>query len=152
MMNPKRIYPAIIFVLFFTFFSLKGVRAADDMLKGDFFSPLQIQIRVSKKTFRINEPVTGTVIVKNAYPATLPAVFKIKLFHDSREVSERITSIATVPFGATKFSFKNFGIPEFNNGAGSEGVWRIRIAQQSNDSNAAEIALRIVPPALKKKK
>ncbi len=126
--------------------TLPGAGAAEDMLKGDLFSPLQIQIKVSKKMFRINEPVSGTVIIKNTYPATLLAIFRIKLFHDGREFSERITSIATVYSGTTKFSFKNFGILEFNNGAGSEGEWRIRIAQQSRDSSAAEVTLRVVPP------
>ena len=126
---------------------ISGARAAEDMLKDDLHTPLRITIKIPRKVFKVNEPVNGTVIIKNTYPATLPAIFKIKLFHDGQEVSERVTSIATVYFGTTKFSFKNFGIPEFNNGAGSEGVWRVWIAQQGRDSGAAGITVRIVAPA-----
>lgn len=142
-------------LLFVALVVMMGTLPSDGRQSGtsarsqDFYSPLQIAIKVSRKTFRVNEPITGTVVIKNTYPATLPAVFRIRVFHDDRQISETTTSIETVPFGTTKFSFRNFGIPQFNLGPGTEGKWRIHISQQNVPSSAREITLRIVAPAAK---
>lgn len=129
-----------------------GSRVFGDTRADELYSPLRIQIKIKKDVFRTGDPVNGTVIIENTYPAALPAVFNIRLFHDGTQSSELITAIKRVPSGKTVFSFKNFGIPRFNSGPGAEGVWRIRISQQSRDSFAVEVTLRIVAPATPKDK
>lgn len=125
-----------------------GSRITADKDDDELYSPLRIEIKMKKDTFRVREPVQGTVIVENKYPAALPAVFKIRLFHEGKQVDERITSVKRLPPWKTRFSFKNFGIPQFNNGPGTQGLWRITIVQQSRDERyPAQAIIRIVAPA-----
>ena len=134
-----------------SFLLISSAGAKDDMLEGDLHSPLKIAIKMPKKAYKINELIDGTVIIKNTYPAVLPAVFKIKLFHDGRQFYAFLTSAETIPFGTTKFSFKDFGIPAFNDAPGTEGTWRITITQQNTESSTAEVTLRVVASAALKK-
>lgn len=149
-MNLKRLNWAVIFMMLLVFAG--GALAKEDMREGDLHSPLKITIKLPKKVYKINEPIDGTVIIKNTYPAVLPAVFKIKLFHDGQQFYAFLTSAETIPFGTTKFSFKNFGIPDFNDRTGTEGTWRITITQQNTESSTAEVTLRVVAPVVKKGK
>ena len=113
---------------------------------SDDYNPLKIQIKMEKTTFEVGEPVDGRVIVHNSYPANVPAIFHVRLFHDGKPESERTTSIPHIPQGTTKFSFKNFGIPKFNRHREAEGEWRIFIVQQNRDpSQGSEVILQIVP-------
>ena len=101
---------------------------------------------MEKTAFEVGETVEGRVIVHNSYPANVPAIFNVRLFHDGKLESQRMTSIPRIPDGTTDFSFKNFGIPVFNDRAGTEGEWRITIVQQNRDaSDASEAMIRIVP-------
>lgn len=151
-MTKLRFLQWVFLVLCFGLWGMNDAGAKEDMLKGDLHSPLQITIKVSKKTYKINEPIKGTVIITNAYPATLPAVFKVKLFHDGKKFYAFLTAAQTIPSGTTKFPFDNFGIPNFNDEAGSEGTWQITITQQNVESSTAEATLRVVAPAVKKDK
>ena len=112
----------------------------------DDYNPLKIQIKMEKTTFEVGESIEGWVIVHNSYPANVPAIFNVRLFHDGKPESERMTSIPRIPDGTTKFSFKNFGIPKFNRHPGTQGEWRILIVQQNRDpSQGSEVILQIVP-------
>lgn len=126
--------------------------AAQDKPEGELHSPLKITIKIPKKTFKINEPIDGTVIVTNTYPDELPAVFMVKLFHDGQKFYAFLTAVEMIPFGTTKFPFKDFGIPAFNDGPGSKGTWQIKITQQNTASSPAEVTLRVVTPPVKKDK
>lgn len=115
-----------------------------------FYSPVRVEIKIKRDTFKVREPVEGVIVLDNMYPAPLPATFRIQLFHDGEAAGERITSVRHVPLGRTAFTFKNFGVPEFNNNAGAEGLWRIRVQQQSmDDSYARDVTVRIVPAVSK---
>lgn len=141
------------FIVLFGILWVVGTAVSGDINPGDLRSPFQIKVKIAKKTFRINEPIAGTVTIKNIYPATLPALFKIQVFREGQHFSESITSVPAVPFGTTKFSFKSFGVPDFNYGPGSEGNWRINIIQQNTDPSSSQgVNLRVIAPAVKKGK
>lgn len=135
--------------LFLSLFLLTDRGVFGEIHSDSPYSPLNITIKMEKTVFMVGEPVEGKVIVENTYPANLPAVFDIKLFHDGKMFPERSTAIKGVPSGTTEFSFKGFGIPQFNLTPAAEGLWRITIVQQNLDSSyAQEVTLRItaIPP------
>jgi len=107
---------------------------------------ISVQIVPEKKELEAGEKLEGKVIVKSGYPASVPAVFLITLYHDGTYVSQMTTSVR-IPYGTTKFSFRDFGIPDFSREAGAEGEWRITIVQQNRDpSEAASVTVRVVSP------
>ena len=137
-------------ILFYFLLSTLLLLNPDHLLAKSYssndYNPLKIQIKMEKTTFEVGEPIEGWVIVHNSYPANVPAIFHVRLFHDGKLEDERTTSIPHIPEGTTDFSFKNFGIPVFNDRAGTEGEWRITIVQQNRDaSDASETMIRIVP-------
>ena len=137
----------LLVVLFMT--NNAGAKIHDDQP----YSSLSVKVEMKKNTFEIREPIEGEVIIKNIYPAVIPAVFHIRLFHDGKMVAERITSVQNLRMGTTKFSFHNFGVPDFNHDAGAEGDWHIKIIQQNLDeSYAASVNVRIIAASGKTKK
>ena len=119
----------------------------------DVYSPLEINIKLEKETFRIGEEIKGEVNVYNSYPGSLPVIFVTHIFHDDQFFWETLTSLQSIPMGRMSFTLKTFGVPFFNAKAGSEGTWRIKIFQKNmEDKNSAEVTLKIVPPAMRAKK
>lgn len=117
--------------------NISGCRGKSRELSAPY-SALNIKINMKKREFAAGDPVTGTVVIHNTYPAALPAVFRIRLFHQGRLVEERTTSVATLLPGVTKIPFDKFGIPQFNNGPADEGRWRIVISQQGIDEECVQ--------------
>ena len=112
----------------------------------DLTSPLSIYIQLDKDIFNLYEPVEGKITVKNTYPAPLPAIFQIKIFHNGKIVAERQTSIKRVPEGNTEFSFKSFGIPTINLDATVAGEWQLKILQKNlPESEAKQVHFQILP-------
>ena len=131
--------------LFLTVVSLNANNVLAETYSHDD-NPLTIQIKTEKTVFEIGEAVEGTVILDNRYPASVLAVFNIRLFHDGKFVAQETTSIPQIPMGTMEFSFKHFGIPQFNDHPGTEGAWQITVVQQNRDvSYAAEVTIQIVP-------
>ncbi len=135
------------------FLSLSSVTADAGTKKELFRSPITVDIKMKKDTFRIGERVEGQIILKNAYPGSPPAAFYVKLFRDGTFFTEIKTSIPKVAVGTMKFTFKEFGIPHFNNQAGAQGEWKIVILQENvSESYQKEVIIHVVPPAFKEKK
>ena len=111
------------------------------------YSPLSVKIKLKKKVYHVAEPMEGEVVIENDYPASLPAVFIVELFHNKKAVSHRTTSIPQIPSGVTEFTFKSFGIPAFNHSPESKGDWRIHIVQQNLDPRyySGDTIVRVVP-------
>ena len=131
--------------LFLTVVSLNANNVLAETYSHDD-NPLTIQIKTEKTVFEIGEAVEGTVILDNRYPASVLAVFNMRLFHDGKFVSQETTSIPQIPMGTMEFSFKHFGIPQFNDHPGTEGEWQITVVQQNRDvSYSAEVTIQIVP-------
>lgn len=116
----------------------------------DSYSPVRVRISIERTDYEVKEPVEGRVVLDNISPATLPAVFNIRLFHDGILVSRFVTSIQQIPSGQTSFSFQGFGIPFFNSGPESAGVWRISIVQQNLDESTAEEVTIYIRPFLER--
>ena len=145
MMN-KILFLSALLVLFVSAILLNPHHLLAKSYSSNDYNPLKIQIKMEKTAFEVGETVEGRVIVHNSYPASVPAIFNVRLFHDGKPEDKWTTSIPHVPGGTTDFSFKNFGIPVFNDQAGTEGEWRITIVQQNRDaSDASEVMIRIVP-------
>ena len=131
-------------LIFMSSLSTRSLLASDQ--PQDFASPIAIEITMEKKVFKVGEPVSGTVRVDNSYPAPVPVIFTIQLFHDGKLISEFSTSVARVPMGPLDFSFKSFGIPRFNDTPSSAGQWRVHIVQKGMDeSYAREAVVQIIP-------
>lgn len=112
-----------------------------------YSTPIRVEIRLEKDSFRVGEQVKGVVIIKNNYPAAVPAIFFIRLFREGTLSTEIRTSVGRLPSGSIDFVLKNFGLPNFNDHVGAEGKWKIQIIQQNVDeSYAAEAELIILPP------
>ncbi len=110
-------------------------------------SRLKVVLHLKRDSYKAGEPLEGTVEVTNDYPAGLPTIFNITLFHEDIAVSNFLTSIQ-IPPGTTEFTFRQFGIPDFDLEPASAGQWRIVILQQNRDaSEAREVAFRILPPS-----
>lgn len=138
----RYILPAI----FFCVVLLSGYYVFGNIYSESVRGPLSVMFEMKKNVFKVREPVQGTITVNNHYPAGIPVVFRISLFHNEKPVSELMTAIHEVPYGKTKFSFKEFGIPQFNSGPEAQGLWRLRIIQQNADpASAREITLSVVP-------
>jgi hypothetical protein len=117
------------------------------------FSSIVVKFKLKRVHFKVGEPIMGRVVLENDYPGTIPAVFKIQLYHDGLFVSEVLTSVKTIPFGHTDFTLQNFGVPSFNSTKDSVGRWQIKILQQNLDEKYAKIGtLYIVANKNKEKK
>lgn len=104
-----------------------------------------VKIGMKQDTFRVDGPAEGKVVLRSDAPANLPGVFQITMKHDGLVTYQAYTSVS-VPRGTTAFSFKHFGIPMFNRGPDSVGLWQITIVQQGLDApQAAEVEIRVVP-------
>ena len=140
-----KLYQKILFPLCVGFFILSAGHVFGYRGSNGSYSPIRVTIQMKETVFKIGEPVEGTVVLENTYPANLPATFNIKLFHEGKPVSDLLTAIERVPSGTTPFSFKAFGVPFFNKGVASEGTWRLSIVQQNLDeSYSKEITIQIV--------
>ncbi len=107
-------------------------------------SRISVEIKLEKEIYRQGEDLEGIVEVHNGYPATVPVVFYITLYRNDREVSTQTTSISALPTGKMTFSFKRFGVPDFNRGPDSVGVWRIKITTAGQSSFESTATIRIV--------
>ncbi len=140
-----------VFILLFSGFLLSTSQASAKMKSVKYRSPLKVEIKLPKESYQVREPIDGQIIIENTYPASLPAVFTIKLFFNDKLFSEQTTAIKKVPMGTIEFTFKGFGIPAFNDKVEAEGEWRIHIVQLNMDeSYAVEAKILIVPPAVSK--
>lgn len=113
-----------LFLLLFSFFA--ALPAASSVT-----SPLSLEIRPAKTTFRAREPVTGQVIITNPLPGKLSAVFDIIIYHNDRQKYTSTAATEDIFTGKNKFDFKDFGIPQFNTGPRAAGFWRIEIRQRN---------------------
>ena len=123
---------------------------------SDNYSHISVTIKMKKNVFKVGEPIEGDFVLENDYPATLPAVFNVKLYRGNTLITSRTTAIKTIPTGKTEFSFKSFAIPQFNRRPESQGVWRLTILQQNVlPSETQEVTIEIIPgksPKLQKEK
>lgn len=109
------------------------------------YSSVTLKVKMKKVNFKVGEPVEGKITIENDYPANIPIVFKIRLYHDGYFVSEVLTSAKGIPFGKTEFTFRGFGVPLFNAERDSVGLWKIKFIQQHLDESYAKTAtVRIV--------
>ena len=108
-------------------------------------SPLTLQVEVPKDTFHIGEPIDGTIVVQNSMGGSYPVTFNIKLYHNNQVVREFRTEFQRVFFGRTEYSFKDFGIPPFNDAPAAVGEWNVSILQQDMDvSNARYVVIHVI--------
>jgi len=125
---------------------VSGTGVASAERKSGLTSAVTVKIKMPKAVFKTGEPVDGKVVLTNLYPAGFPVVFNIRVVHNDQVASALSTALKAVPQGTTEFSFKNFGIPQFNRGPEAEGAWRITIVQQNLDqSQGATATLQILP-------
>lgn len=124
------------FLIFFLLgvFAASGVRGETGKDKRS--TPIKLKIEMKKSEFSVREPVEGRIMVENNYPAALPAIFDIKLFHNENMYSEFLTSVKPVLPGKTVFTFREFGIPQFNTGEKAKGHWQIIITQKDVESGS----------------
>lgn len=102
-----------------------------------------VQIKMNKDTFAVAEPIEGRIFLQNTFMLSAKSTFDIELFHDKRLVTKATTTEMTIPYGRLVFSFRDFGVPVFNQKSGSEGEWRIKITPKGFDKNAGEIIIHI---------
>src|SRR5207247_1408160 len=88
-----------------------------------------IKIEPSKKTYQIGETLKGEVLIDNDYPVPLPAVFEMKMYHNSRLETESQMSVKDLPPGRLPFTFEAFRIPEKLFQSEDLGTWEIVINQ-----------------------
>ncbi len=144
-------YLSSILIICFGSLLLATHQASAKMKTVKYRSPLEVQIKLTKGSYQVGEPIDGEVVIKNTYSASLPAVFTIKLFFKDQLFSEQTTAIKRVPMGTVEFTFKGFGIPDFNHHTGAEGEWKIHIVQMNMDEHyAKEVKVLIVPLAVHK--
>ncbi len=151
LVDKKYIFICQMLMISFSLIMFSSDQASAKMKSVKYRSPLEVEIQLPKESYQVGEPIDGQIIIENTYPASLPAVFTIKLFFNDKLFSEQTTAIKKVPMGTMEFTFKGFGIPVFNNKVEAEGEWRIHIVQLNMDeSYAAEAKILIVPPAVSK--
>ena len=135
--------PCLLFFICLIF--IGGSSAANEWM-DERSSALDIEINLPKTIFSLGEPIEGTITVMNTYAVTLSATFNIRLSRNGELVNELSTSIDHVPSGRTEFTFKGFGIPNFNSDDAALGSWQMSILQQDLDvSHARVISFQIVP-------
>ena len=103
---------------------------------------------MKKDTYQVGEPIDGKIVVRNTMAGDFPVIFNIKLYHAEELFAEYNTELKRAYFGTTEYSFKNFGIPPFNDSPAAEGEWKVGILQQGLDaSNAQWVTIHIIPAA-----
>ncbi len=133
-------------IIFFFSLSFPVGTAQGEMYFNRLQSPIKVKIRAEKEIFNLGEPIKGTIVLDNTYPANISAVFVVTLFHDGSAAFQVTTSLKHIPAGPLKFSFREFGIPPFYDDPAAAGVWRIVVAQVAVDpSFGKEMTLRIIP-------
>ncbi len=80
-----------------------------------------------KKVFQFNESVDGQIVVRNGSSAPLADSFNIRLYHNGQLIKELLTRMTAIPPGETRYSFKEFGIPQIHDNANSQGNWTMSI-------------------------
>lgn len=108
-------------------------------------TPIHLSIEMKKHTFSLGEKVEGKVIISNSYPATLPAVFWVSLYHEGTLTSRNTTSVEKVFTGTIEIPLKSFGVPDLGKEKKSLGIWHLKIIQVSAPpSTLAQTTFRIV--------
>lgn len=128
-------------------FSAAGRGLADTYTR----SPISVTIKLTKTSFELYEPIEGDVILSNARPVSLPAVFEVRLYRQGRLKYQGTLSVPTVFTGQTKIPLKNAGIPHINDNLEAAGRWHLAILQKNTDPRrTARVSFVIRPADLKK--
>src|SRR3989338_8672644 len=126
------------FILLFTLWSVLGAPspayAKTYFSRRDHKSPINVEIKLPKGSFKLYEPIVGEIILQNTSPVNLPAVFEFKLFKDGKLKSQKLTEVKSIFPGRTRIRFPEFGIPIFNDNPWAAGHWYLTILQQNVDS------------------
>ena len=108
----------------------------------DVYSPVAVKIQFKKKIFKLNEPIEGQIVLVNAYPVTLPAIFEVQLFRDDKLFSLTTTEIRTVIPGRSRYTLQEFGVPAVMD----MGRWRLSIGQPGVKKFRAAASFKVVFP------
>ena len=139
MLHPNKIFfTTVVAVFFLLSFSFRS--SAD----SGTHSPFKVKIVFKKHVFKIGEKLEGKIVVGHNYPANLPGVFIVKMYHNDQKVNESITSIPAVPMGETDFPLRSFGIRNFNVILSDAGKWQLRISPQNDEARATEATIRVI--------
>lgn len=105
-------------------------------------SPLKIEIKLKKDTYREFEPIKGEVLIKNSRPATFPVNFTVRLFRNG-EFYRR--SIVNTPIfsGRNELDIDTFAKDVFK-GPHAVAVWRMEISTEGDHPVGAACNFRIV--------
>jgi hypothetical protein len=134
-----------IFFLVLVVFLLPAVCLWASQYRSGTHSPITLKIKLKKDTFEVGEPIDGKIEIQSTLAGGFPVVFNIKLYHDKALFSDLKTEFKRIHFGRTVFSFKDFGIPPFNDSPASQGEWNLSINQQDMDvSHARWVTIQII--------
>ncbi len=133
----RRLILKFLSLFFLGFFFLPAISAQ----AREAYSPIAIKIQFKKTVLKVNEPITGQIVLTNSYPATLPAVFDVQLFQEGKLVTFSTTEIRTVIPGRNRYTLQEFGVPSVVN----PGRWRLVISQHGvSKSRTAYASFKVI--------
>ncbi len=102
-----------------------------------FHSPFEIEIKISKKEYKLAETLQGEINIDNQYPVTLPATFDMKLYRNGKFVRDAQVYLKGFPSGPMSFDLKTFSLPTHPFTRKDLGKWEIVINQLNADAEFA---------------
>lgn len=95
--------------------------------------PLSVEVNMARAEFRLGDPVTGKIIVRNRSGANLKAAFYIQLYQDGELRYDAVTAVDFVMPGRNEYSLDDLNIPPLEHDPDAQGQWRLVVRKKSGD-------------------